>query len=63
MKKNDVSHQRSVRISFLEKVGLKGTSILITLLLILFFTAGCAAQHRLKKYKPVPCPCEKENKP
>jgi len=35
---------------------------LIIMLLVLVFTASCATQHKYKKIKPVPCPCEKVNK-
>jgi hypothetical protein len=51
-----------VKISFLRKFEKKGISFLVHILLILMITAGCATQHRYKKYKPIPCPCEKENK-
>ncbi len=32
---------------------------LIISLLVLVFLAGCASQHKYKKIKAVPCPCEK----
>jgi len=34
----------------------------IIMLLVLVFFAGCATQHKYKKIKAVPCPCEKVNK-
>jgi hypothetical protein len=36
--------------------------MLIIILLTTSLTAGCATQHKFKKFKAVPCPCEKENK-
>ena len=39
------------------------TSYLLTILFLLsFLIASCATQHKYKKYKSIPCPCEKENK-
>jgi large-conductance mechanosensitive channel len=40
----------------------KAINFLILMFLIFIITAGCATQHKYKKYKPIPCPCEKENK-
>ena len=40
----------------------RGRNILFFLIILMILTAGCAAQHKYKKYKPIPCPCEKENK-
>lgn len=36
--------------------------MLIIIFLMIALTAGCATQHKFKKFKPVPCPCETENK-
>jgi hypothetical protein len=52
----------SVKISFLKKSEKKANNLFVVILLILMIAAGCATQHRYKKYKPIPCPCEKENK-
>jgi hypothetical protein len=52
----------SVKISFLKKSEKKANNLFVVMLLILMFATGCATQHRYKKYKPIPCPCEKENK-
>jgi hypothetical protein len=52
----------SVKISILKKSEKKANNLFVMVLLILIITAGCATQHRYKKYKPIPCPCEKENK-
>jgi hypothetical protein len=46
----------------MKKIRFSGAIILIIIPLLFILIAGCATQHRLKKYKPVPCPCEKENK-
>jgi len=35
---------------------------IIIMLLVLVFSTGCATQHKYKKIKAVPCPCEKVNK-
>jgi hypothetical protein len=51
-----------VKISFLKMSEKKANNLFVVILLILMITAGCATQHRYKKYKPIPCPCEKENK-
>jgi hypothetical protein len=37
-------------------------NVIIVLLAILIVLSGCAAQHKYKRVKAVPCPCEKENK-
>lgn len=50
------------KISFPNRHITKGINFLGILLFILILTDGCATQHKYKKYKPVPCPCEKENK-
>jgi len=42
--------------------GIKKTNLLITIVLLLLVTYGCAAQHKYKKIRAVPCPCEKENR-
>jgi hypothetical protein len=36
--------------------------VFIVFLLIVILSSSCAAQHKYKKYKPIPCPCEKDNK-
>jgi hypothetical protein len=59
---NHSSPKPLVRISFLRKPKTKGNSYLILIFLVLIITAGCATQHKYKRYKPIPCPCEKENK-
>jgi hypothetical protein len=41
---------------------IKKTNLLIIIPLVLLLSSGCATHHKLRKYKPVPCPCEKENK-
>jgi hypothetical protein len=51
-----------IRISVLRILKKKGGNFLFLLIIFLMLTAGCAAQHKYKKYKPIPCPCEKENK-
>jgi uncharacterized lipoprotein YajG len=40
----------------------KKSGFLIIIALAFILLAGCATHHKLRKYKPVPCPCEKENK-
>jgi hypothetical protein len=32
------------------------------IVLFAFIISSCATQHKYKKHKPIPCPCEKENK-
>ena len=46
----------------MRKILAKKTNLFIILPLVLLLSAGCATHHKLRKYKPVPCPCEKENK-
>ncbi len=41
---------------------IKGINYLVIMFFVVAITAGCATQHKYKKFKPVPCPCEKENK-
>ena len=48
--------------NFMRKIRAKSFRTLIIIPLILIFLAGCATQHKYKKYKAIPCPCEKENK-
>jgi hypothetical protein len=50
------------KLNFMRKINTKSSNILIIISLLLILIAGCATQHKLKKYKPMPCPCEKENK-
>ena len=47
---------------FMRKAKAKVINKLIIIPLVLIFLSGCAAKHKYKKYKAVPCPCEKENK-
>jgi hypothetical protein len=50
------------KISLMRKTLVKKSNLLVIIPLILLLLAGCATHHKLRKYKPVPCPCEKENK-
>jgi hypothetical protein len=50
------------KLSIWRKFMAKGKSFRIIILMILIVLTGCATQHKYKKYKAVPCPCEKENK-
>jgi hypothetical protein len=36
--------------------------LLFLLIMVLSVTNSCAAQHKYRKIKSVPCPCEKLNK-
>jgi hypothetical protein len=47
---------------FMRKAKAKVLNKLIIISLVLLFLSGCAAQHKYKKNKAVPCPCEKEYK-
>jgi hypothetical protein len=47
--------------SVLRKYMKKGSYFVWVILLIFIISTGCAT-HKFKKHKPVPCPCEKENK-
>ena len=40
----------------------KGYNLLILTFLMLFVTVSCATQHKYKKIKAEPCPCEKANR-
>jgi hypothetical protein len=51
-----------IKISILRKSEKKANNLFVMALIILIIAAGCATQHKYKKYKPIPCPCEKENK-
>ena len=51
-----------IRIGFLGIFRTKASNFLILMFLIFIITSGCAIQHKYKKFKPIPCPCEKENK-
>jgi hypothetical protein len=44
------------------KIFAKKYGFLVIIMLIFMLLAGCATHHKLRKYKAVPCPCEKENK-
>jgi|BarGraIncu01122A_1022018.scaffolds.fasta_scaffold19719_1 hypothetical protein len=46
----------------MRKILVKKFNLLVIISLVLLLFAGCATHHKLRKYKPVPCPCEKENK-
>jgi hypothetical protein len=46
----------------MRKTLVKKSNLLVIIPLVLLLLAGCATNHKLRKYKPVPCPCEKENK-
>lgn len=50
------------RNSFPVKPIIKGHNLLTLMFLILFVTLSCATQHKYKRIKAVPCPCEKENR-
>jgi hypothetical protein len=54
--------RKQIKISFLKMSEKKANNLFVVILLILMITAGCATQHKYKKYKSIPCPCEKENK-
>jgi len=57
-----LSRKLQIKISILRKPEKKANNLFVMVLLILIITAGCATQHKYKKYKSIPCPCEKENK-
>jgi hypothetical protein len=59
---NHLSRKLQIKISILRKPEKKANNLFVMVLLILIITAGCATQHKYKKYKSIPCPCEKENK-
>jgi uncharacterized lipoprotein YajG len=40
----------------------KKANLIVIISVVLMLIAGCATQHKYKKFKPIPCPCEKENK-
>lgn len=50
------------KTSVLRKYMKKGNNFVWVILLSFIISTGCATHHKLRKYKPVPCPCEKENK-
>lgn len=54
--------RKQIKISILRKSEKRANNLFVMALLILIITAGCATQHKYKKYKSIPCPCEKENK-
>ena len=54
--------RKQIKISILRKFEKRANNLFVMALLILIITAGCATQHKYKKYKSIPCPCEKENK-
>jgi hypothetical protein len=59
---NHLYFKPQIKISILRKSEKKANNLFVMALIILIITAGCATQHKYKKYKPIPCPCEKENK-
>jgi hypothetical protein len=60
--RNHLFRKPQFKISILRKSEKRANNLLVMALLILIITAGCATQHKYKKYKQIPCPCEKENK-
>jgi hypothetical protein len=59
---NHLFRKPQIKISILRKSEKRANNLFVMALLILIITAGCATQHKYKKYKSIPCPCEKENK-
>jgi hypothetical protein len=59
---NHLSRKPEIKISIMRKPEKRANNLFVMVLLILIITAGCATQHKYKKYKQIPCPCEKENK-
>ena len=47
------------RTGFLVISRTKGFNLLIVMFLVLLVTVSCATQHKYKKIKAEPCPCEK----
>jgi len=47
---------------FIRLIKTRISAMILIFGLLLILSAACATQHKYKKYKAIPCPCEKENK-